>query len=455
MKSSILVVDDDAAFRAVTSALLEDEGYAVTCAADGSEALTLLRERHFDLVLSDLVMAEVSGLQVLETAKTLSPATIVIMVTGFASVESAVEAIKLGAEDYLTKPCGNAELLLKVERALAQRRKDEELARLRDVVAQSHSFGNLIGKSARIQQVFRLAQQVASTDVTVLLLGETGTGKELLARAIHFNSPRRSGPFVAVNCAAIAETLLESELFGHEKGAFTGAIRQKPGRFEMAEKGTLFLDEVGDIPITTQIKLLRVLQEREFERVGGSETIKCDIRLISATNHNLEQLMQEKKFREELYYRLNVVPLKVPALRDRPEDVPLLAEHFLQKYAQALNKPIEKISEAAMSLLLQHKWPGNVRELENLVERAAVLCNGEVIDVEHLLLLQDRPEADLLAQARSQLLTERQLTQLYARMILDQVGGNKKEACRVLDLNFRTLQNRLEGLATETTTEGE
>jgi DNA-binding NtrC family response regulator len=449
MKSSLLVVDDDTTFRAVTSALLEDEGYAVTCAADGSEALTLLRERHFDLVLSDLVMAEVSGLQVLETAKTLNPATIVIMVTGFASVESAVEAIKLGAEDYLTKPCGNAELLLKVKRALAQRQKDEELARLRDVVAQSHSFGNLIGKSTRMQHVFRLAQQVASTDVTVLLLGETGTGKELLARAIHFNSPRRSGPFVAVNCAAIAETLLESELFGHEKGAFTGAIRQKPGRFEMAEKGTLFLDEVGDIPITTQIKLLRVLQEREFERVGGNETIKCDIRLISATNHNLEELMQEKKFREDLYYRLNVVPIKVPALRDRPEDVPLLAQHFLQKYAQALNKPIRKISEAAMNLLLQHKWPGNVRELENLVERAAVLCNGDIIDVEHLLLLQDRPEADLLAQARSELLTERQLTQLYARMILDKAGGNKKEACRVLAINFRTLQNRLEGLSTE------
>jgi len=455
MKSSILVVDDDAAFRAVTSALLQDEGYAVSCVSDGSEAIALLRERHFNLVLSDLVMAEVSGLQVLETVKTLSPATIVIMVTGFASVESAVEAIKRGAEDYLTKPCGNAELLLKVERALAQRQKDEELARLRDVVAQSHSFGNLIGKSSRMQQVFRLAQQVAATDATVLLLGETGTGKELLARALHFNSPRRNGPFIAVNCAAIAETLLESELFGHEKGAFTGAIRQKPGRFEMADKGTLFLDEVGDIPTATQIKLLRVLQEREFERVGGNETIKCDIRLVSATNRNLEQLIQEKKFREDLYYRLNVVPLKVPALRERPEDIPLLTQHFLKKYVQALNKTVGKISEAAMNLLLQHKWPGNVRELENLVERAVVLCTGDVVDVEHLLLLQDRPEADLLSQARSQQLTERQLTQLYARMILDLVGGNKKEACRVLDLNFRTLQNRLEGLSAEATTDGE
>jgi two-component system response regulator HydG len=453
MKSTILVVDDDAAFRAVTSALLEDEGYGVACAADGNEAMALLRERHFDLVLSDLVMTEVSGLQVLETAKTLNPATIVIMVTGFASVESAVEAIKRGAEDYLTKPCGNAELLLKVERALAQRRKDEELARLRDVVAQSHSFGNLIGKSPRMQQVFRLAQQVAGTDATVLLLGETGTGKELLARAIHFNSPRRHGPFVGVNCAAIAETLLESELFGHERGAFTGAIRQKPGRFEMAEKGTLFLDEIGDIPMATQIKLLRVLQEREFERVGGNETIRCDLRLISASKQNLEQAIQEKKFREDLYYRLNVVPIRLPALRERPEDIPLLARHFLQKYVQALNKPVAKISEAALNLLLQHKWPGNVRELENLVERAIVLCTGEVIDVEHLLMLQDRPEADLLSQARSRQLTERQLTQLYARMILDAAGGNKKEACRILDLNFRTLQNRLEGAATDATNE--
>jgi two-component system response regulator HydG len=453
MKPPLLVVDDDAAFRAVTSALLEDEGYAVTCAAEGNEAIDLLRERHFDLVLTDLVMGEVNGLQVLEAAKAINPGTIVIMVTGFASIESAVEAIKQGAEDYLTKPCSNAELLLKVERALAQRRKDEELARLRDVVAQSHSFGNLIGKSPRMQQVFRIAQQVAATDVTVLLIGETGTGKELLARAIHFNSLRRNGPFVAVNCAAIAETLLESELFGHEKGAFTGAIRQKPGRFEMAEKGTLFLDEVADIPLTTQIKLLRVLQEREFERVGGTETIRCDIRLISATNQNLEQAIQEKKFREDLYYRLNVVPIRIPALRERPEDIPLLAQHFLKKYVPALNKPVTKISEAAMHLLLQHKWPGNVRELENLIERAIVLCTGNEIDAEHLLLLQERPEADLLGQARSQQLTERQLTQLYARMILDMAGGNKKEACRILDLNFRTLQNRLEGLATDATGE--
>jgi transcriptional regulator with PAS, ATPase and Fis domain len=304
-----------------------------------------------------------------------------------------------------------------------------------------------------MQQVFRLAQQVAGTDATALLLGETGTGKELLARAIHFNSPRRNRPFVAVNCAAIAETLLESELFGHEKGAFTGAIRQKPGRFEMAEKGTLFLDEVGDIPMATQIKLLRVLQEREFERVGGNETIRCDIRLISATNQNLEQAIQEKKFREDLYYRLNVVPIRLPALRERPEDIPLLAQHFLKKYVQALNKPVAKISEAALNLLLQHKWPGNVRELENLVERAIVLCTGEVIDVEHLLMLQDRPEADLLSQARNQQLTERQLTQLYARMILDVAAGNKKEACRILDINFRTLQNRLEGLAADATNE--
>jgi Nif-specific regulatory protein len=442
-KDRILIVDDDKAFRSVTQTLLQDEGYLVDIAKSASEATTLMLERHYDLVLTDLVMPGTGGLDFLEYIKAHQPATPVVMITGFASVDSAVEAMKRGAEDYLTKPCGNDELILKIRRALEKSRERQELLRLRDEVEQKYTFENIIGKSPSMRRVFDLIEQVAETDATVLIQGETGTGKELVAKAIHYNSSRRNQPFIGVNCAALSETLLESELFGHEKGAFTGAIKQKLGRFDLANRGTLFLDEIGDIPLSTQAKLLRVLQERQFERVGGTETIRVDIRLISASNSDLSEAIRQGRFREDLYYRLNVVPIQLPPLRERREDIPLLAAHFVQRYAGEMGKRVEGIAPSAMDVLLRYHWPGNVRELENLIERAVVLCQEAQISVKHLMLLSQRREDRFLAEAQAQRLSEDDLTRRYARLILEEVGGNKKEACRILRINFRTLQRRL------------
>jgi transcriptional regulator with PAS, ATPase and Fis domain len=304
-------------------------------------------------------------------------------------------------------------------------------------------FDNLLGVSAEMQEIFKLITKVAATDVAVLVQGETGTGKELVARAIHNHSLRKHKPFVAVNCAALSETLLESELFGHERGAFTGALDRKLGRFELADGGTIFLDEIGEIPLPTQIKFLRVLQERAFERVGGAETIRSNFRIIAATNRNLKTAMQEGLFREDLYYRLNVVPIRITPLRQRKEDIPLLVRHFVEKYAQPHHQPAPEISPSAMQMLLDHSWPGNVRELENVMERALILCHSAMIDVNHLLHLEDDAEVELLGHALQQHLPEAELTKLYARLIYNEQNGNKKESCKILGINFRTLQNRL------------
>jgi len=439
----LLIVDDDKTFRSVTKRLLEEDGYVVEVAVSANEAVPLLREKHYDLLLSDLVMPGTGGLDFLNQVKAHDPAMPVVMITGFASIHSAVEAMKRGAEDYLTKPCSNEELRLKIRRALEKSRERQELQRLRAEVAQKYTFQNLTGKSALMQQVFNLIAQVAETDTTILITGETGTGKELVAKAIHYNSARRDQPFVGVNCAALVETLLESELFGHERGAFTGAIKQKQGRFELANRGTLFLDEVSEMPLSTQVKLLRVLQERQLERVGGTEAIRLDIRLISATNRDLSKAIRDGSFREDLFYRLNVVPIHLPPLRERREDIPLLAANFIQRYAAALGKPIDGIAPAAMEFLLRYHWPGNVRELENVIERSVVLCQDTQLAAKHLLLLNHRSDEKLLHEALLQRFTEEEMNQRYARLILEDLGGNKKEACRVLDINFHTLQRRL------------
>ncbi len=442
-KDRILIVDDDRTFRTVTKSLLEDEGYLAEAAESSVEGIALLYAKRYDILLSDFVMPGTGGLGLLKHAKTYYPAMPVVMVTGFASISSAVEAMKHGAEDYLTKPCGNEELLLKIRRTLEKSREHQELQRLRAEVTQKYTFQNLTGKSRLMQQVFELIAQVAETDTTILITGETGTGKELVAKAIHYNSLRREQPFVGVNCAALAETLLESELFGHERGAFTGAIKQKLGRFELAQRGTLFLDEVGEIPLPTQVKLLRVLQERCFERVGGTETVRLDIRMISATNSDLSKGIREGTFREDLFYRLNVVPLHLPPLRDRREDIPLLASSFVQRYAAALGKNIEGLAPAALEILLNYHWPGNVRELENLIERTVVLCQEAQISARHLMLFNQRQDEKLLFEAQTQRLTEEQLNRRYARLILAEAGGNKKETCQILGINFHTLQRRL------------
>ncbi len=442
-KDRILIVDDDKTFRSVTQRLLEEDGLVADAAASVNDALPLLQERHYDLLLSDLVMPGIGGLDFLNHIKTHHPGMPVVMITGFDSINSAVEAMKRGAEDYLTKPCGNEELLIKIRRTLEKHRERQELQRLRAEVAQKYTFQNFIGKSPLMHRVFDLIAQVAETDATVLINGETGTGKELVAKAIHYNSPRRDRPFVGINCAALVETLLESELFGHEKGAFTGAIKQKLGRFELSHTGTLFLDEVAEIPHSTQVKLLRVLQERQLERVGGTEAIRLDIRLISATNRDLAKAISARTFREDLFYRLNVVPIHLPPLRERREDIPLLVASFIQRYANNLSKPIEGIAPAAMEFLLRYHWPGNVRELENVIERSVVLCQETQISANHLLLLNQRGEEKALQEALLQRSSEEEMNQRYARLILEELGGNKKEACRILGINFHTLQRRL------------
>jgi DNA-binding NtrC family response regulator len=378
-REQILVVDDDKAFRVATKTLLEDEGYRVMLAAGGDEALAILASAEADLMLSDLVMTNMTGIELLERVKTLHSSLMVILVTGFASINTAVEAMRLGATDYLTKPCNNAELLIKIRRTLDARAKDRELKRLREELNTTYSFGNMISRSDKMKQVIQSIRQVADTDVTILVQGESGTGKELVARAVHYNSNRGGKPFVAVSCSAIPENLIESELFGHERGAFTGAIKQKSGKFEEANGGTLFLDEIGDLALPVQTKLLRVIQEKTFERVGGNVPLSVDTRIVAATNRNLELMSHSGDFREDLYFRLNVFPIHLPALRERLEDIPLLAEHFLQRHADLAAGKVKYLAPSAISEMMNYRWRGNIRELENLIKRAIIKAAGETI----------------------------------------------------------------------------
>jgi DNA-binding NtrC family response regulator len=378
-KRNILIVDDDLAFRVGTTAMLEDHGFATGSAASGEEALRLLSETRFDLVLSDLVMPGINGIELLTNIRQSQPDVLVIMVTGFASIRTAVEAMRRGAYDYVTKPSDNDELLIKIRRALEEQDKTRELMSLREEVHEMYSFSNIVGRNNKMKDVFRLVQQVAGTDVPALILGETGTGKELVAKAIHYNSARRDKAFVVVNCSALAETLLESELFGHEKGAFTGANQQHIGKFESAEGGTIFLDEIGDVPLNVQTKLLRVLQESEIQRVGGRETLKVDIRVIAATNRNLEAMMSDGEFREDLFYRLNVFPIVIPPLRERLDDLPGLVEHFVQKHSTLTQNRVTRISPAVYPSMMSYQWRGNIRELENLIKRAIIKTMGDTI----------------------------------------------------------------------------
>jgi DNA-binding NtrC family response regulator len=387
----IMIVDDDLAFRLGTLALLEDRGYDADAAVDAEEAGKKLLERHYDLILSDLVMPGTSGIDLLTRIRNVYPDLPVIMVTGYASIGTAVEAMRLGARDYVTKPCDNNELLIKIGRALEEQEKDRVLRNLRSAVQQEFSFGNMIGQNSLMRDAYRLVEQVAATDVPVLILGETGTGKELLAKAIHFNSSRRDRAFVVINCSALAESLLESELFGHEKGAFTGADRQRIGKFEEAEGGTVFLDEIGDVPLQVQTKLLRVLQEREIQRVGGHETIAVDIRVVAATNRDLETMIRKGQFREDLFYRLNVFPITLPPLRDRMDDLPTLVEHLLKKHSGLAQNRVTRISPSLFPAMMNYRWHGNIRELENLIKRAIIKTTGDTLEAIELPV-DDVPE---------------------------------------------------------------
>ncbi|MGH7335063.1 MAG: sigma-54-dependent transcriptional regulator, partial [Candidatus Rokuibacteriota bacterium] len=385
LRPVILVVDDDPGLRESFRLILEDD-YDVVDAADGPTALEILRSRQVDLVLLDIRLPEMDGIEVLERIKGTDEGVEVILVTAVKTLRTAVAAMKLGAFDYLTKPFDEDELLSVIRRALERRALEREVTFLRSELARRHDFDELVGQHSEMQRLYRLIAQVARTTTTVLIAGESGTGKELIARAIHRQGPRRDKPFVPVNPAALSESLVESELFGHERGAFTGAYQRKLGRFELAQGGTLFLDEIGSLKPELQIKLLRVLQEREFERVGGTRPITLDARVIVATNLDLKQAVAEGRFREDLYYRLSVVPIGVPPLRDRRTDIPLLVRHFIRRFGQQLNRPVEGLSPQALSALMEYSWPGNVRELQNVVERLVGLVDGPTIQLADLPL---------------------------------------------------------------------
>jgi two-component system, NtrC family, response regulator HydG len=442
-KVRILVVDDEPTARNGLAKLLEQEGYQVDLAGDGVEALASVAENPPALIISDLKMPNMDGMELLKQLRQRGVETPTVVATAFGEVSTAVAAMRAGAEDYLTKPIDFDSLLLVVERTLAREELKSEAENLRRQLRARDKEGleGLLGASAAMQRVYQVVRQVAPARASVLITGESGTGKGEVARALHALSPRASAPFVSLHCAALAESLLESELFGHEKGAFTGADKRRIGRFEQADGGTLFLDEIGEIPPGTQIKLLRLLQERSFERVGGNDTIKVDVRVVAATNKNLPEEVRERRFREDLYYRLNVVHLEMPPLRQRGNDTVLLAEHFLRRFARENNRRIDGFSDAARSKLVAHRWPGNVRELENAVERAVVFTEGELVEAE-ALPFDDAP-ATIEGGPRVPGATMAELEKHAILATLDAVGGSTSKAAEMLDISARTIQYRL------------
>ena len=448
-KSTILVVDDDHAHRTMLNTLISGWGYAVTEADDGSTAIEEVKASSFDLVLMDVRMVKVSGLEALEVIKSVNPAIPVIIMTAYSSVETAVEALKQGAHDYLTKPLDFDKLRLTIERSMEHTRLKEENRLLRQTLGRQFDSQNIIGKSPAMLKLLETVAQVAASEATVLISGDSDTRKELIAGAIHFNSLRKDGPFVKINCAAIAETLLESELFGHEKGAFTGADRRKDGRFSQAHGGTLFLDEVSEMSLMMQVKLLRALQEREFSRVGGEDTIKVDVRVIAATNTDLLKQVHAGAFREDLYYRLNVVELEVPPLADRKEDIPLLAQHFIKTFAAKNRKEIIGFTPGAMDNLARYDWPGNVRELMNAIERAVVLARTEYLDVGDFMFMQnaisqdDQDAPDFGALSMKGDLPLEEVEKAAILKTLKAAGGNKSETARRLGITRKTLHKKL------------
>ncbi len=448
--NAVLIVDDDAAHRSMLRVLLTGWGYEIMEADDGSTAVEAVEKRPFDLVLMDIRMLRVSGIEALDRIKAFNPAIPVIIMTAYSSVETAVSTLKKGAYDYLTKPLDFDKLKLTMERAMEHLRLKEENRLLKESLGKHFDRQNIIGQSTEMTRLLETVAQVAPSEATVLITGESGTGKELIAGAVHFNSHRKNGPFVKINCAAITETLLESELFGHEKGAFTGADRRKEGRFVQAHGGTLFLDEISEMPLPMQVKLLRVLQEKEVTRVGGEQVLSVDVRLIAATNRNLEAWIKEGRFREDLYYRLNVINLEVPPLRQRQVDIPLLAQHFLETLSAKNQKAVKGFTPAAMDRLVRHDWPGNVRELMNAVERAVVLSKSEIIDDKDLPLFpaSDTPEGAFgeAPQAFPEAMTDLPLDEVEKVTILNMMqatGGNKSEAARRLGITRKTLHKKL------------
>jgi DNA-binding NtrC family response regulator len=440
-KGHVLVVDDEANARTALAELLRDEGYRVDMAADGFKALGKIEENEPDIVLTDLKMPGMDGLELLRKLRAQERDVVVVVMTAFGAVDTAIAAMKDGASDYLTKPVNVTELVLVLGREMERRRLRAEAGSLRARLAERYSFDNIVGSAPVMQDIFKTVAQVAGSRASVLITGESGTGKELIAASIHQRSPRAKGPFVKLHCAALAESLLESELFGHERGSFTGAVGRREGRFAQAHGGTLFLDEIGEITPALQVKLLRFLQEHEFERVGGNETLRVDVRVIAATNRDLKAEVAAGRFREDLYYRLNVINLEMPPLRVRASDVPVLAAHFLRKYAAENAKTIGGFTDDALSRLVGHNWPGNVRELENVVERAVVLCTGDRIGVGELPLHLAQQAAPIGIRIPGSTLDE--IERYAITKAMEATGGSTSKAAEILGISVRKIQYKL------------
>ena len=437
-QGKLLIVDDELSVRDSLGKWFQEEGYEIGTAESASDALTRMAENTWDLALLDIKMRGTDGIELQRRLHEMDPDLIVIMMTGYASVETAVTALKNGAYDYVSKPLDPDEIAHLVKKALAHRRAEKENVRLRETVAEITRPGDLVGQSTAMRKVFDAIATVGPTDANVLITGESGTGKELVVRAIHAASLRRFHPLVAIHCGALTETLLESELFGHEKGAFTGAQYRKKGKFEIAEGGTVFLDEIGDISLKTQTDLLRVLQEREITRVGGNQVIKVDFRCVAATNKNLENMIDEGSFRPDLFYRLNVFRIELPPLRERREDIPPLVEHFVRKFALAMNKHVSRISPGAMDQLQQQPWMGNVRELENAVERAMVVAQEPELREQDFIFKTQTPQAAPMAGKSLD-----EIERLHILRVLEECGGNQSRAADVLDIDRVTLHHKL------------
>ena len=433
----VLVVDDEQMVCLALKNWLEEENYLAHAVEDGPQAIAAVREENWDIVLLDLRMPGMDGMEVLKQIKEIAPHTVVIMMTAYASIAGAVQAMKEGAYDYIVKPLDVEQLTLMLKRIVEHQQLITENILLRKRLTEQYEFEDIIGRSEPMQEVFEMIKAVTDTNATVLVTGETGTGKELVARAIHSNSSQRYGPFVATSCGALPETLLESELFGYERGAFTGADRTKKGRFELANGGTLFLDEVGDISMKTQIKLLRVLQEKSFRRLGGTDSIEVDVRLISATNRDLVAAIEEGSFRSDLYYRLNVVSIHLPPLRERKDDIPLLAAHFMNKYNVEFNKKFDRVARKAMDFMIDYHWPGNVRELENVIERAIVIDQGPEVRVRHLPFCN----VEMVPTDEPQSLQE--VERLHIEKMLDRNNWNIARTARLLNIDRTTLHKKV------------
>jgi two-component system response regulator PilR (NtrC family) len=453
----ILVVDDELSMRELLDVLLSKDGYKVSCAESGRKAISMIKKTEFDLLLCDIRLGDMTGIDVLKALKDQNPNTVVVMISAYATTEAAIEAMNEGAYDFVPKPFDNEELQQTIKNALALKTIEHEKEILDDELKKILQFGKIIGNSPSMKNIFNLVRQVSKTKTSILITGESGTGKELIAKAIHEESDQSEGPFVVVNCGGIPETLMESELFGHKKGSFTGATQDKKGLFEVADQGTIFLDEIGELTLPIQVKLLRAVQERVFKPVGSNEDISVDIRIISATNKKLEDEVITKNFREDLFYRLNVIEIRVPPLRERKSDIRLLAQHFLDKYSRAMNREVTKISSYAIDLLTKYDFPGNVRELENLMERSVALSSTNIILPDSLALslhkrrwiegIQNRRfDLDEVKKGVSLDVILEEIEKAYLEKALECTNGKKQEAAELLDISFRTFRYRLNKL---------